>query len=77
MGSSQSSHYYQVRVFANLALSIALIDAEYRLNTKLREVKGYWYDRFEASRETSSALDVQDLEQTFERIERVQRDGVS
>ncbi|KAJ9115295.1 hypothetical protein QFC20_001162 [Naganishia adeliensis] len=48
-----------------------------RLNTKLQEAKGYWYDRFEASRETSSALDVQDLEQTFERIERVQRDGVS
>ena len=76
MGPSESSYHHQVRIFLSMATSVTLIIAKYRLNAKLRDVKGYWYDRFEKSGEGSSALD-QDLEQTFERIERVQRDGVS
>lgn len=48
-----------------------------RIDAKLQDLKGYWYDRFESSRGENSSLDIQDLEQTFERIEKVHRDGVS
>lgn len=46
-----------------------------RIDGKLHQAGGYWHDRFGTG--PSDGSSDEDLEQVFERIEKVQRDGVS